>query len=82
MPKHTIPENVKSFQKLWPSYSDFAADAGVEYVTAQLWRYRNSIPTDHWPAILKGAEARGLDVSIDLLFRLRGIEIPKTQGAA
>lgn len=82
MPKPHTPKNVTHFQKLWPSYSEFAADAGVEYGTAQLWRHRNSIPTDYWPAILKGAEARGLDVSIGLLFELKGIELPKTQGAA
>jgi hypothetical protein len=48
------------FQRRWPTYSDFAADAGVSYVTAQQWRYRNSIPGEYDEAIGVAAVRRGL----------------------
>lgn len=69
-----IDNAVTLLQKRWPSYSDFAADAGVEYVTAQLWRYRGSIPPDYWPSIVRGADARQIEgVTMESMFALRGV---------
>lgn len=49
-----------AFQRRWPSYRDFATDAGVSYVTAQQWRYRNSIPGEYDEVIGVAAVRRGL----------------------
>lgn len=45
----------------WPSLQDYADDIGVQYVTAQLMRHRNSIASNHWKAVVGGAEKRRIE---------------------
>ena len=45
----------------WPSLNEFASDIGVEYVTAQVMRWRNSINSRHWSAVVAAAASRGFD---------------------
>lgn len=47
---------------LWPRpfISTFADDIGVPYVTAQMWRQRNSIPPEYWDLVISAAEKRGI----------------------
>ncbi len=56
----------------WPSLRDFAADIGVQYVTAQVMRWRGSINADHWDAVVQAAKQRGFDgITIELLAKLK-----------
>lgn len=45
----------------WPSLQHYAEDIGVQYVTAQLMRHRNSIASKHWKAVVCGAEKRRIE---------------------
>ena len=55
-----------------PSLQTFADDIGVVYVTAQLMRYRSSISSTHWDAVVAGAKRRGIDgVSLELLASIK-----------
>ena len=70
---------------LWPAPSirSFADDLGLKYSTAQVMRYRNSIASDHWAAVVKAAHDRGLKgISMELLAALKnagGKPHPKTR---
>ncbi|HLP67381.1 MAG TPA: hypothetical protein VK181_07665 [Rhizobium sp.] len=44
----------------WPTLTDFANDLGVAYGTAKAMRRRGSIPSEHWLAVVSGAEARSI----------------------
>lgn len=53
---------------LWPSLTSFARDIRVEYVTAQIMRYRDSIAPRHWPKVVSAAGKRGFEgVTLELL---------------
>lgn len=43
---------------LWPSLSALAGDIGVPYGVAKQWRMRNSIPPEHWQALIAAAKER------------------------
>lgn len=52
----------------WPSISEFAADLGVKYVTAQLMRHRNSIASRHWNNVVIAARRREIaGVTLEVL---------------
>jgi hypothetical protein len=44
----------------WPTLSDFADDVAVAYGTAKAMRRRDSIPSEHWIAVVAGAQQRGI----------------------
>ena len=46
---------------LWPSCAEFARDIDAPYNTAAAWYGRNSIPPEHWAAIIAAAEKRDFD---------------------
>ena len=46
---------------LWPSISEFAADLGVGYGHARIWKHRRSVPVDYWQAVEDRARERGID---------------------
>lgn len=76
MVNSTRPDNtVTRFQKRWPSYAEFAADAGVNYGTAQVWRHRNSIPGDYDLHIAHGAARRGLGSVDAVLVELANMRV-------
>lgn len=57
----------------WPSPSirTFADDLGVAYVTAQMWKHRNSVPVEHWDRVIGAANKRGIDgITLEALQRL------------
>lgn len=55
----------------WPSLRDFADDIGVDYVTAQVMRHRDSIADRHWLRVVSAASDRGLDgVTLEFLASL------------
>jgi hypothetical protein len=57
---------------LWPSLGEFAEDIGVNYVTAQVMKHRDSINSRHWLNVVKAAEARGFEqVTVELLASLK-----------
>ncbi len=70
---------------LWPTPSirSFADDLGLKYSTAQVMRYRNSIASDHWTAVVEAAKRRGFkDVTMELLAHLKnagGKQDPKSR---
>ena len=43
-----------------PSIRSFADDIGVEYVTAQMMKHRNSISPEYWSLIVEAASDRGI----------------------
>lgn len=45
---------------LWSSMGELAGDIGEAYVTVQQWHWRDSIPTAHFPKIVKAARERSL----------------------
>lgn len=65
---------IRSFSDLisrWPSIGAYADDMGLKYVTAQMQRYRDSIPATYWPAVVKVAKKRGISgVTLELLASL------------
>lgn len=53
---------------LWPNLSDFADDIGVSENTAKQMRTRNRVNARYWPAMVAGAQARGIEgVSLEVL---------------
>lgn len=63
--------DVAELAALWPSFTEFAKDAGVGFGTAHQWRLRNRIKVDYWPAIIDGARRRGIEgVSADRLMEI------------
>lgn len=70
------PNTVTRLQALWPTYADFASDIGVRDGTAQVMRTRGVIHPDHFPAIIKAAETRGIPgVTWEVLYALRGVAV-------
>lgn len=53
-----------------PFIRTFADDVGVAYLTAQMWRQRNSIPPEYWDLVVSAAAKRGIRVTMDDLQRL------------
>jgi len=53
-----------------PSIRSFADDIGVEYVTAQMMKHRNSISPEYWSLIVEAASDRGIHgVTLETLQR-------------
>lgn len=51
-----------------PPVSTFAQAISVSYNTAKAMRRRNSIPAEHWAAVVRGAQAIGRsDITFELL---------------
>lgn len=60
----------------WPSLQDYADDIGVQYVTAQLMRHRNSIASKHWKAVVGGAEKRQIEgVTLEALAEIAALSV-------
>jgi hypothetical protein len=52
----------------WPTLTDFANDIGVAYGTAKAMRRRDSIPSEHWVAVVARASEREItDVTLEAL---------------
>jgi hypothetical protein len=45
---------------LWPSIAAFADDIGVSENTAKQMRTRNRVNAKYWPAMVAGAQVRGI----------------------
>jgi hypothetical protein len=45
---------------LWPSGAEFARDIDVKPSHVGVFKVRKNIPSEHWPAIIKAAEGRGI----------------------
>lgn len=50
----------KELIDLWPSPSVLNTDIGVRYNYVNIWKRRDSIPPQYWPAVIKSAKARGI----------------------
>jgi hypothetical protein len=62
----------------WPSLSSYAEDIGVRYGTAQVMRYRGSIPARYWKRVVAAAARRGIEgVSLDLLASIEAEPRPR-----
>jgi hypothetical protein len=62
----------------WPSLTAYAADIGVRYGTAQVMRYRGSIPAKYWKRVVAAAARRGIDgVSLELLASIEAEPKPR-----
>lgn len=48
----------------WPSREAVAEDAGVEPIAVYRWEKRGRIPGKHFARLARGAEARGLSVTL------------------
>lgn len=52
----------------WPNVTVFAAEVGVGFLTANSWRSRGLRNAEHFPSIVRAAQARGFtDVTVELL---------------
>lgn len=56
-----MPKSFSAIIALWPSLSDLATDLGVGYESAKAYKRRNSIPSEHWSALIKAADKRGIE---------------------
>lgn len=86
-PKKPKPSTFSEIIDLWPetdtgekngerrhagSIQSLADDLGVRYPTAQQWHYRESIPSDRFPAVVEAAKKRKLsDVTLELLHSIK-----------
>jgi hypothetical protein len=62
----------------WPSLTTYAADIGVRYGTAQVMRYRGSIPAKYWKRVVSAAAKRGIEgVTLDLLASIEAEPRPR-----
>lgn len=61
-----------SFSELvraFPTRSVLAKGCGVDYVVAQQWNVRDSIPPEYWPDVLRTAAANEIQLTVDDLVR-------------
>jgi hypothetical protein len=62
----------------WPSLTTYASDIGVRYGTAQVMRYRGSIPARYWKRVVAAASKRGIEgVTLDLLASIEAEPRPR-----
>jgi hypothetical protein len=47
------------------SLTDLAHDTGLTVSGVRQWKWRGSIPVEHWPALLDAATRRGIPLSAD-----------------
>ena len=67
----------------WPKIADFAADIGVKEGTAKLMKFRDSIHSDHWKAVIRAAKIRGIrGVTPQLLIDLQAEKKVPAESAA
>jgi Holliday junction resolvase RusA-like endonuclease len=69
---------------LWPtpSLTLFAVDVGVPVQTASSWKRRGSIPSRQWLAVVRAAEARGIEgVTVEALARMADGRSQQERGA-
>jgi len=53
---------------LWPTIAECSRDVGQPYETVKQWRRRNSIPAEHWRAVIAAANAKQFQgVTLDAL---------------
>jgi hypothetical protein len=58
--------NIAKIYSAWEHSAEaLAADLGEKGVTVRQWRNRESIPPEHWAAIIEKAAARGVDIAVD-----------------
>ncbi len=55
----------------WETASDLGAVCGVDAGTVRSWKARDSIPPQHFPAIVRDPVARKHNVTMDRLFALQ-----------
>lgn len=58
----------------WPSRDAVAEDAGVEPIAVYRWEKRGRIPGKHFAALARGAERRGLPVTLNELVGVEAAE--------
>tara|TARA_R110000824_G_scaffold393340_1_gene592451 strand:- start:201 stop:416 length:216 start_codon:yes stop_codon:yes gene_type:complete len=60
----------KEIIEQWPSAQEFGTDVGVTGSLARVWKSRNTLPPRHWNLVVEKGQARGIDISLDLLAEL------------
>ena len=72
----------RSIIKAFGKRADLAIQLGVMPTTVRLWHLRDSIPSDHWPRVVRVARRSGVSgVTLKLLASLpRGAAIPQPTG--
>lgn len=68
----------------WPAISVLADEiGGVPVGVVKQWKRRNSIPSRYWSAIVRAAEARGIDgITIEALARLADVTAASSEVSA
>ena len=61
------------------SIGSFAADIGVPYQHAATMKQRNSIAVEFWPAVIRAAGRRGIEITNDSLLKMRQTRRKKTR---
>ena len=64
---------VKTFSEVverWPTRQDLASDCKVELEAVRKWQERGRIPAYAWRRLLRAADKRSINVSVDDLLRL------------
>jgi len=54
---------------LWDERNDFAKDAGVSARLVSCWYFRQRIPNDYWPVLIKQAQSRKTRLTFDDFYR-------------
>lgn len=50
---------------LWESPADLEVEICVNKGTVSVWKARNKIPAEHWWEIVKAANRRGFEITMD-----------------
>lgn len=66
----TTPTTFQEILDYWPSLRALADDLEVGIYRVRKWRARNSIPPEHWTAVVTAARARALPVELVILARI------------
>lgn len=51
----------------WKNAATFAADVGIKPESARQMRFRNSIPSKYWPAVVAASNRRRKGITFELL---------------
>lgn len=57
----------KEIIELWPSIGAICTDTGEKLSTVKQWKYRNSIPSEHWKKLINAAHQRDIELSYKTL---------------
>ena len=61
------PMSTREILARWPSINELAADIGAPHTRVRKWIERDSVPPEHWNALVRAGKKRRLGVSLQAL---------------